>query len=73
MINRRKLLLLLLFLILLFIIFDLAPLFQRENLKDISSSDFRLSIGPFLAFIAVFLSYRLEIKKEKNTEKRQNP
>lgn len=70
--TRKNLLLLFLSLILLFIASDLAPLFQKKDLKVISFSDFRLSIGPFLTFIAVFLSYRMEIIKEKLSKNKQN-
>ncbi|EJG01349.1 hypothetical protein FF52_09833 [Flavobacterium sp. F52] len=64
--TRKNLILLLLILIIVFIGFNLYSLFQRENPKDISFSDFRSSIGPASTFIAVFLSYRAEIKKEKH-------
>lgn len=69
MITRKNLLLLFLILILLFIGFDLASLLQKENLKDITYLDFRYSIGPALTFIAVFLSYRAENKKERKPAK----
>lgn len=71
MATRKNLLLLFLILILLLIGFDLAPLLQKENIEEISFSDFRSSIGPLLSGIAVLLSYKAEIKKERNT-KNQN-
>lgn len=66
MVARKKFVIIFLILVLLFIGFDLAPLLQKESLKEISFSDFRLSIGPFLSGIAVFMSYRAGIKKDRN-------
>lgn len=68
MTTKKITILLLLFLILVFIGLDLSPILKKESLKDISFSDFRNSIGPVLTFIAVCLSYRTEIKKERNTK-----
>ncbi|OXA71884.1 hypothetical protein B0A67_09755 [Flavobacterium aquidurense] len=72
MANQKNLLLLFLILILLFIGSDINHIFQTESLKDISFLDFRHSIGPFLTSIAVFLSYKAQIKKEKSTAKQAN-
>lgn len=58
--------------VLIFIGYELSPIFQKENINDISFSDFRSSIGPFLTFIAVYISYRTEIKKERNTKNQNN-
>lgn len=61
--NRKTFTLIFLILVLFFIGYDLSRILQKESLKDISFSDFRLSIGPFLSGLAALLSYRAEIKK----------
>ncbi|MFG4005071.1 hypothetical protein [Flavobacterium aquidurense] len=53
----------------IYIGFTLSPILEKESLKDISFSDFKLSIGPFLSSLAVLISYRTEIKKEKSVTK----
>lgn len=53
----------------IYIGFTLSPILEKESLKDISFSDFKLSIGPFLSGLAVLISYRTEIKKEKSVTK----
>ncbi|MFH6993133.1 hypothetical protein [Flavobacterium sp. FlaQc-48] len=70
--TQKKKLLIFLILTLLFIGYDLNQILQKESIKDISFLDFRFSIGPFLTFIAVFLSYKEEIKKKKNTTKQDD-
>lgn len=66
--TKKHISLLILIIGILFIGSNLIPLASKE-FRDITFSDFRLSIGPFLTCIAMFLIYKREIKKEKSTAK----
>lgn len=66
--TKKHISLLLIIIGILFIGSDLIPIASKE-FKDIAFSDFRISIGPFLTCIAMFLVYKGEIKKEKSTAK----
>ncbi|KRD62495.1 hypothetical protein ASE40_01510 [Flavobacterium sp. Root935] len=69
MITKKFTIVLLLVFIIIFIGIDLSPILKKENVNDISFSDFRNSIGPFLTFIAVFITYKKLLRNEKNEEK----
>lgn len=71
--TRKNLLLFSLIIVLLYIGFDLASLFQKENLTAISFSDFRRSIGVALSGTGIFLGYIKEIKKQKISNIEKNP
>ncbi|MFC4477884.1 hypothetical protein BSF41_08320 [Flavobacterium sp. ACN2] len=49
---------------LLYIGISLSPLFTK-NIKDISYSDFKLVIGPFLSTVAILITYT-QLKRRKN-------
>ena len=48
----------------LYIAISLSPLL-RKDVKDISYSDFRLVIGPFLSTVAVLVTYT-QLRKRKS-------
>lgn len=62
--TKKHISLLLLIVGILFITLNLIPITSKQ-FKDITFSDFRLSIGPFLTCIAMLLVYKGELKKEK--------
>lgn len=66
--TKKHLSLLILIIGILFIGANLISIASKE-FRDITFSDFKLSIGPFLTCIAMFLVYKGEIKKEKSTAK----
>ncbi len=62
--SRKSFLLILIIFSILFIGINLSPLL-RKDLKDISYSDFRLVIAPFLTTVGILITYT-ELKRRKN-------
>ena len=62
--TKKTFLLVFLILAFLYIAISLSPLL-RKDVKDISYSDFRLVIGPFLSTVAVLVTYT-QLRKRKS-------
>lgn len=62
--SKKSFLIVLIILGVLYLCITLSPLL-RKDIKDISFSDFRLVIGPFLSTIGVLITYT-QLKKGKN-------
>ncbi len=69
--SRKNILFSLIIFDILYIGITLSPLLTKE-IKDISYSDFRLVIGPFLSTVAILISY-IQLKKEKRTSNSSIP
>ena len=63
--TKKNFLLVFIILGLLYICISLSPLL-RKDIKDISYSDFRLVIGPFLSTVAVLVTYT-QLKRRKTS------
>lgn len=62
--TKKNFLLVFIALGLLYIAISLSPLLTKDA-KDISYSDFKLVIGPFLSTIAILITYT-QLKRRKN-------
>lgn len=65
---KKQILFVLLVIALFYLGLTLSWLFKRENLDNITFTDFKYSIGPFLSSIAIFIGYIIEMRKEKKKE-----
>lgn len=62
--TKKSFLLVFIILGLLYIAISLSPLLTK-NIKDISYSDFRLVIGPFLSTVGILITYT-QLKRRKS-------
>ncbi|SCY95681.1 hypothetical protein [Flavobacterium anhuiense] len=62
--SKKSFLLVFIILGLLYVSISLSPLLTKD-IKDISFSDFRLVIGPFLSTVGILITYT-QLKKGKN-------
>jgi hypothetical protein len=62
--SKKSFLLVFIMLGLLYILVSLSPLLAKD-IKDISFSDFRLVIGPFLSTVGILITYT-QLKRRKN-------
>ncbi|MCM0665890.1 hypothetical protein [Flavobacterium tyrosinilyticum] len=62
--SKKSFLLVFIILGLLYISISLSPLLTKD-IKDISYSDFRLVIAPFLSTVAILITYT-QLKRRKN-------
>ncbi|WP_035691315.1 hypothetical protein [Flavobacterium sp. F52] len=62
--SKKGFLLVFIILGLLYISISLSPLLSKD-IKDISYSDFKLVIGPFLSTVAILITYT-QLKRRRN-------
>ncbi len=64
---KKQILFVLLVIALFYLGLTLSWLFKKENLNNITFSDFKYSIAPFLSSIAIFIGYITEMRKTNNS------